>query len=85
VVGERSVIMVRDADGDIHVVENVCATAACAFAANATASPRTFCALTTSGTTASKASCRVPLRRGVKHQGQVQGGMPSDFRPEAHG
>ena len=50
-VGERSVILVRAQDGEIHVVENVCAHRGMSFAASAPATARTSPARTTSGTT----------------------------------
>jgi nitrite reductase/ring-hydroxylating ferredoxin subunit len=58
VVGERSVIMTRGNDGQVHVVENVCATGACSFAVSVMATKKSLSALTTSGVTTSRAICR---------------------------
>ena len=51
VVGERSVIMVRDPDGSINVVENVCAHRGMRFCRNVMAIVQIFCVLITSGIT----------------------------------
>ncbi len=71
VVGERSVLMVRDTDGGINVVENVCAHRGC---------PYHQWNYTLQGDLQG-----VPFRRGVKQDGRVFGGMPADFKTAEHG
>lgn len=51
VIGERSVIMTRALDGQIHVVENICAHRGMAFAASGTVIAKNWSAPTTSGAT----------------------------------
>ena len=59
VIGERSVILVRDDDGARATSSRTSApTAACPSAASATATARSSSAPTTSGTTPSRATCR---------------------------
>src|SRR5688572_33128105 len=58
VVGERSVIMVRDPDGAVNVIENVCAHRGMRFCRERTAIARTSSAPITSGATRSRATCR---------------------------
>jgi salicylate 5-hydroxylase large subunit len=86
VVGERSVIMTRAADGQIHVVENVCAHRGMRFCrkrhGNATefVCPYHQWSYQPDGTLQG-----VPFRRGVRQDGKVNGGMPADFNPKDHG
>jgi len=51
VVGERSVVMTRDMDGRIHVVENVSRIGACNSVASVTAIKKNWSAPTTNGIT----------------------------------
>jgi salicylate 5-hydroxylase large subunit len=51
VVGERSVIMVREADGGISVVENVCAHRGMQFCRERHGNKKELSAPTTSGAT----------------------------------
>lgn len=86
VIGERSVIMVRDQAGDINVIENVCAHRG-----------MRFCRVrhgTTTGFVCPYHQWRynlqgdlrgVPFRAGVKSGEDVHGGMPEDFAPSDHG
>ncbi len=56
-IGERSVIMVRDRDGGINVVENVCAHRGARSAARTSATAASSRARITSGRTTSTAGC----------------------------
>jgi salicylate 5-hydroxylase large subunit len=86
VIGERSVIMVRDKDGSIHVVENVCAHRGMAFCRERHGNRESFtCPYHQWNYTLAGDLQGVPFRRGVKQDGKVHGGMPADFRPTDHG
>jgi salicylate 5-hydroxylase large subunit len=86
VVGERSVIMVRGGDGEINVVENVCAHRGMAFCRERHGNRREFiCPYHQWSYTLDGALQGVPLRRGVRVGGKVQGGMPADFQTSEHG
>ena len=85
-IGERSVIMVRDRDGAIHVVENVCAHRGVAFCRQNFGNRSEFTCPYHQWTYALDGRLLgVPLMRGVKSDGVVQGGMPQGFRREDHG
>lgn len=88
VVGERSVIMVRDADGGINVVENVCAHRGMQFCRERHGNRKD------SGFTCPYHQWNyslqgdlqgVPFRRGVRQDGKINGGMPADFKTAEHG
>ena len=86
VIGERSVIMVRDTGGDIHVVENICAHRGMRFCRQRTGNRREFvCPYHQWSYTLSGKLQGVPLRRGVKQDGKTVGGMPGDFNSDEHG
>ena len=86
VVGERSVIMVRDAGGDIRVVENRCAHRGVAFCRERHGRVKGFtCPYHQWSYNLQGDLLGLPFRRGVKQDGQVQGGMPADFKLEDHG
>jgi salicylate 5-hydroxylase large subunit len=86
VVGERSVILVRALDGSIHIVENVCAHRGMSFCRARSGNRRDFTCPYHQWNYSLKGDLQgVPFRRGVKHDGKVQGGMPSDFQPSANG
>jgi salicylate 5-hydroxylase large subunit len=86
VVGERSVIMVRDADGSINVVENVCAHRGMRFCRERHGNKKEFvCPYHQWNYTLKGDLQGVPFRRGVKQDGKVQGGMPADFKTSDHG
>lgn len=86
VVGERSVIMVRDAGGDIRVVENRCAHRGVAFCRERHGRVKSFvCPYHQWNYNLQGDLTGLPFRRGVKQDGQVQGGMPADFKLEDHG
>ncbi|MEY3251688.1 MAG: hypothetical protein RL227_661, partial [Pseudomonadota bacterium] len=85
VVGERSVIMTRDAEGDIHVVENVCAHRGMRFCRERHGNRREFVCPYHQWSYTLKGDLQgVPFRRGVKQDGQVHGGMPADFKTTDH-
>ncbi|MFO1329815.1 MAG: aromatic ring-hydroxylating dioxygenase subunit alpha [Rubrivivax sp.] len=85
-VGERSVILVRDADGALHVVENVCAHRGMRFCRQRHGNRKEFvCPYHQWSYRLDGGLQGVPFRRGVKQGGQVQGGMPADFDPQQHG
>ncbi len=86
VVGERSVIMVRAADGQVQVVENVCAHRGMAFCRERHGKRKEFvCPYHQWSYTLEGNLQGVPFRRGVKQDGKVNGGMPADFNPADHG
>jgi len=84
-IGERSVIMVRDAEGSISVVENVCAHRGMRFCRERHGNRKEFvCPYHQWNYTLKGDLHGVPFRRGIKQDGKVQGGMPADFRTEEH-
>ncbi len=86
VVGERSVIMVRGADGEINVVENVCAHRGMRFCREKHGKVKSFVCPYHQWNYDLKGNLQgVPFRRGVKQDGAVKGGMPKDFDPKEHG
>jgi salicylate 5-hydroxylase large subunit len=86
VVGERSVILVRAADGAVHVVENVCAHRGMGFCRERHGNRKEFiCPYHQWSYTLNGDLQGVPLRRGVRQGGKVQGGMPADFQTSEHG
>ena len=81
-----SVLMVRDKDGSIHVVENVCAHRGMAFCRERHGNRESLtCPYHQWNYTLSGDLQGVPFRRGVKQDGKVNGGMPADFNPAEHG
>ena len=86
VIGERSVILARDADGGINVVENVCAHRGMRFCRERHGNRKEFVCPYHQWTYTLKGDLQgVPFRRGVKQDGQVHGGMPADFKTTDHG
>jgi salicylate 5-hydroxylase large subunit len=86
VVGERSVILVRDADGELHVVENRCAHRGVAFCRERHGTVKAFvCPYHQWNYNLRGELVGLPFRRGVKQGGEVQGGMPADFQLAEHG
>ncbi len=86
VIGERSVILVRDATGDINVVENVCAHRGMQFCRERHGNRKEFvCPYHQWSYTLQGDLQGVPFRRGVKQDGKVNGGMPADFKTADHG
>lgn len=85
-VGERSVIMVRDLDGSINVVENVCAHRGLRFCRERHGNQKDFFCPYHQWNYSLKGDLQgVPFRRGVKQDGKINGGMPKDFKLEEHG
>lgn len=85
VIGERSVIMVRDTDGQINVVENVCAHRGMQFCRTRNGNQKEFvCPYHQWNYTLKGDLQGVPFRRGVRQDGKVNGGMPADFKTEDH-
>ena len=86
VVGERSVIMSRAADGSLHVVENVCAHRGMCFCRVRGGHAKEFvCPYHQWSYTLQGDLQGVPLRRGVREDGKVLGGMPAEFANAEHG
>jgi salicylate 5-hydroxylase large subunit len=85
-IGERSVIMVRDADGTINVVENVCAHRGLRFCRARNGNRSEFVCPYHQWSYTLKGDLQgVPFRRGVRQDGQIHGGMPADFNIGEHG
>jgi salicylate 5-hydroxylase large subunit len=85
-VGERSVIMVRDREGGINVVENACAHRGVRFCRKNAGTVKTFtCPYHQWNYDLKGRLAGVAFRHGVKQDGKVNGGMPADFKLEEHG
>ena len=85
-IGERSVIMTRDAEGGINVVENVCAHRGMQFVRERTGNTKELVCAYHQWNYSLKGDLQgVPFLRGVKKDGQVHGGMPKDFKTKEHG
>lgn len=85
-VGERSVILTRGLDGQIHVVENVCAHRGMAFCRERHGNKKELVCPYHQWSYALDGQLQgVPFRRGVRQNGTIHGGMPADFDPKAHG
>ena len=85
-IGERSVILVRDNDGSVHVVENRCAHRGVAFCRERQGNVQGFtCPYHQWNYSLKGDLVGLPFRRGVKQDGAVQGGMPPDFKLSDHG
>ena len=86
VVGERSVVMVRDSDGQIQVFENVCAHRGMQFCRDRHGNRKEFvCPYHQWSYTLQGDLQGVPFRRGVRQGGKINGGMPADFDTKQHG
>jgi salicylate 5-hydroxylase large subunit len=80
--------MVRDADGAINVVENVCAHRGMQFCRERHGNRKDggfTCPYHQWNYTLQGDLQGVPFRRGVKQDGKVNGGMPADFKTAEHG
>ncbi|MCD0502600.1 aromatic ring-hydroxylating dioxygenase subunit alpha [Bordetella petrii] len=85
-IGERSVILVRDTEGTVRVLENVCAHRGVQFCRERAGRVTEFvCPYHQWNYDLQGKLIGVPLRRGVKQDGRVQGGMPPDFSTADHG
>ncbi len=81
VIGERSVIMTRDLDGGINVIENVCAHRGMQFCRERAGNKKELVCPYHQWNYSLKGDLQgVPFLRGVKRDGQVQGGMPKEFK-----
>ncbi|TFL14979.1 salicylate hydroxylase [Pusillimonas caeni] len=81
VIGERSVIMTRDLDGGINVIENVCAHRGMQFCRERSGNKKELVCPYHQWNYSLKGDLQgVPFLRGVKRDGQVQGGMPKEFK-----
>ena len=85
-VGERSVLMTRDRDGAIHVVENHCAHRGVQFCQRNFGNGKTFVCPYHQWSYDLKGNLiGLPFRKGVTRDGRVNGGMPADFALADHG
>ena len=86
VIGERSVILVRDASGQVNVIENVCAHRGMQFCRERHGNRKEFvCPYHQWSYKLNGDLQGVPFRRGVRQGGKVNGGMPADFDSAEHG
>ena len=86
VIGERSVVMTRDMDGNINVIENVCAHRGMQFCRERHGNKKELVCPYHQWNYSLKGDLQgVPFRRGVKQDGKVNGGMPKEFKTEDHG
>ena len=86
VIGERSVIMARDQDGSINVIENVCAHRGMRFVRERSGNRKDFFCAYHQWNYSLKGDLQgVPFRRGVKQDGKINGGMPKEFKLEENG
>ena len=84
-IGEREVIMVRDTDGAINVVENHCAHRGVAFCQKNFGNAKEFvCPYHQWNYDLKGNLIGLPFRRGVRQDGKINGGMPADFKLEDH-
>ena len=85
-IGERSVVMVRDATGAVRVVENRCAHRGVQFVRERCGTVKEFVCPYHQWTYNLQGNLiGLPFRRGVKQDGKVNGGMPADFQLCDHG
>ncbi len=85
-IGERSVLLVRDAQGQVNVVENVCAHRGMQFCRERHGNRKEFvCPYHQWSYKLNGDLQGVPFRRGVRQAGRVNGGMPADFDTAEHG
>ncbi|MFC3675995.1 aromatic ring-hydroxylating dioxygenase subunit alpha [Ferrovibrio xuzhouensis] len=85
-VGERSVIVVRDRDRSLHVVENRCAHRGVRFCQKPRGKARSFVCPYHQWTYKLNGDLAgLPFRQGVKKGDVTEGGMPADFDLKQHG
>ncbi len=85
-VGEKSVILIRDKDGAINVVENRCAHRGVAFCRERSGNKTELVCPYHQWNYNLKGDLQgVPFRRGVRQENRVVGGMPADFDLKQHG
>lgn len=86
VIGERSVIMVRQDDDSIHVIENVCAHRGMRFCREKHGKAKSFTCPYHQWNYDLEGNLQgVPFRRGVKQDGVAKGGMDKSFKTADHG
>ncbi len=86
VIGERSVVMTRDMDGELNIVENVCAHRGMQFCRERHGNKKELVCPYHQWNYSLKGDLQgVPFRRGVKQDGKINGGMPKEFKTEDHG
>jgi salicylate 5-hydroxylase large subunit len=85
-VGERDVIVVRDRDGGINVVENRCAHRGVQFCQKPHGTTKTFiCPYHQWSYDLHGKLIGLPYRKGFRQGDRVNGGMPEDFALADHG
>jgi len=86
-IGERQVIVVRERDGSLNVVENRCAHRGVRFCQKSRGNTRSFvCPYHQWTYRLNGELAGLPFRQGVKTEdGSLQGGMPADFDLKQHG
>jgi salicylate 5-hydroxylase large subunit len=86
-IGERQVIVVRERDGSLNVVENRCAHRGVRFCQKSRGNTRSFvCPYHQWTYKLNGELAGLPFRQGVKTEdGSLQGGMPADFDLKQHG
>ncbi len=81
VIGERSVILTRDMEGGINVIENVCAHRGMQFCRERSGNKTELVCPYHQWNYSLKGDLQgVPFLRGVKQDGKVHGGMPKEFK-----
>ena len=85
-IGERSVILVRDHDGALQVVENACAHRGVAFCRKRHGNTTMFTCPYHQWRYQLNGDLKgLPFQRGLEQGGRTVGGMPDDFDPRQHG
>ena len=85
-IGDRPVVVTRDEDGEINVFANRCAHRGVQFCKDNYGNTKDFVCPYHQWTYSLKGDLvGVPLRRGVRKNGEYKGGMPKDFKREEHG
>ncbi len=86
VIGERSVILTRDMEGGINVVENVCAHRGMQFCRERNGNKKELVCPYHQWNYSLKGDLQgVPFLRGVKQDGKINGGMPKEFKTSENG
>jgi salicylate 5-hydroxylase large subunit len=85
-VGERDVLVVRDKDGEVNVVENRCAHRGVQFCQRPHGNGKTFVCPYHQWSYDLKGNLiGLPFRNGVRAGDRINGGMPKDFALAEHG
>lgn len=86
VVGERSVVMVRNKEGEVRAFENVCAHRGAQFCRERSGNRTGFFCPYHHWNYDLEGNLRgLPYRQGLKRDGETQGGMPEDFKLAENG